>query len=164
MGSPDLGAAAVTSSSRLRTALAGALLAAGVLTTGAVAAGATTTATTAATTAPAGTEATAGAGPSRAAEAERDQRKADRRADRDQRRADRAAEQDQRKADRPRAGAAGEGARTARVTGPAFVCDPALSHGQNVSAYARSLPKGPGRGRLVSQAARSDCGKPAGDD
>ncbi len=50
-------------------------------------------------------------------------------------------------------------ARKASPAGPAFVCDPALSHGQNVSAYARSLPKGPGRGRLVSQAARSDCGK-----
>ncbi len=57
---------------------------------------------------------------------------------------------------------AARSARKAAPTGPAFVCDPALSHGQNVSAYARSLPKGPGRGRLVSQAARSDCGKPAG--
>jgi len=42
---------------------------------------------------------------------------------------------------------------------PAFVCDPAKNHGQNVSAYARSLPKGPGRGALVSAAAQSDCGK-----
>lgn len=40
-----------------------------------------------------------------------------------------------------------------------FTCDPSKNHGQNVSAYARSLPKGPGRGALVSQAAKSDCGK-----
>jgi len=42
---------------------------------------------------------------------------------------------------------------------PAAGCDPNLSHGQNVSAYARSLPKGPGRGALVSAFAQSDCGK-----
>ena len=40
-----------------------------------------------------------------------------------------------------------------------FVCDPTKTHGQNVSAYVHSLPKGPGRGALVSQAAKSDCGK-----
>jgi len=44
-----------------------------------------------------------------------------------------------------------------------FVCDDSKTHGQNVSAYARSLPRGPGRGELVSEAARSDCGKKAGD-
>jgi hypothetical protein len=42
-----------------------------------------------------------------------------------------------------------------------FTCDPTKTHGQNVSAYVHSLPKGPGRGALVSQAAKSDCGKPA---
>lgn len=40
-----------------------------------------------------------------------------------------------------------------------FSCNPSLNHGQNVSNYAQSLPKGPGRGRQVSQAAQSDCGK-----
>jgi hypothetical protein len=44
-----------------------------------------------------------------------------------------------------------------------FVCDDSKNHGQNVSAYARSLPKGPGRGEKVSAAAQSDCGKQAGD-
>lgn len=44
-----------------------------------------------------------------------------------------------------------------------FTCDPANNHGQNVSAYARSLPKGPGRGAAVSEAARSDCGKGAAE-
>lgn len=44
-----------------------------------------------------------------------------------------------------------------------FSCDPSLNHGQNVSAYARSLPKGPGRGQQVSAAAQSDCGKDAGE-
>lgn len=44
-----------------------------------------------------------------------------------------------------------------------FTCDPSKNHGQNVSAYVHSLPKGPGRGQLVSQAAKSDCGKKAGD-
>lgn len=34
------------------------------------------------------------------------------------------------------------------------------THGQNVSAYARSLPEGPGRGRLLSAAARTECGRP----
>lgn len=42
-----------------------------------------------------------------------------------------------------------------------FVCDDSKNHGQNVSAYARSLPKGPGRGPLVSAVAKSDCGKTA---
>jgi len=41
----------------------------------------------------------------------------------------------------------------------AFSCDPSKNHGQNVSAYARSLPKGAGRGALVSEVAKSDCGK-----
>ncbi len=74
---------------------------------------------------------------------------------------------DERTAQRDAAKAARRAAKAERrqaPTGPAFVCDPALSHGQNVSAYARSLPKGPGRGRLVSQAARSDCGKTAAPD
>src|SRR5687768_4039822 len=31
-----------------------------------------------------------------------------------------------------------------------FTCKPELNHGQNVSAYAKSLPKGPGRGEKVS--------------
>ena len=44
-----------------------------------------------------------------------------------------------------------------------FSCDPSKNHGQNVSAYAKSLPKGPGRGQQVSQVAKSDCGKPAGE-
>ena len=42
-----------------------------------------------------------------------------------------------------------------------FACNPSKTHGQNISAYVHSLPKGPGRGALVSQAAKSDCGKPA---
>ena len=42
-----------------------------------------------------------------------------------------------------------------------FVCDDTKNHGQNVSAFARSLPKGPGRGQLVSAVAKSDCGKSA---
>ena len=97
--------------------------------------------------------------------------------------AQRKADQAQRKADQvgrkagpagkrgPADGGVGEGAgkagppdRKAAAAGPEFVCDPTLNHGQNVSAYARSLPKGPGRGRLVSQAARSDCGKTTTDD
>ena len=45
-----------------------------------------------------------------------------------------------------------------------FTCDPTKNHGQNVSAYVHSLPKGPGRGELVSQVAQSDCGKKAGSD
>lgn len=40
-----------------------------------------------------------------------------------------------------------------------FTCDPTKSHGENVSAYVHSLPKGPGRGRQVSEVAKSDCGK-----
>lgn len=40
-----------------------------------------------------------------------------------------------------------------------FACDDAKNHGQNVSAFAHSLPKGPGRGQLVSAVAQSDCGK-----
>jgi hypothetical protein len=40
-----------------------------------------------------------------------------------------------------------------------FTCDPSKNHGQNVSSFARSLPKGAGRGEQVSQAAQSDCGK-----
>lgn len=42
-----------------------------------------------------------------------------------------------------------------------FTCDDSLNHGQNVSAYARSLEKGPGRGEKVSAVAQSDCGKKA---
>ena len=58
---------------------------------------------------------------------------------------------------------------TAVVTGDGaspvvtFVCDPTRNHGQNVSAYVHSLPKGKGRGALVSSAARSDCGKGGGE-
>ena len=136
---------------RPRVGFAGALVAAGLL-TGAVAAGAAT-ADPPASGPPA-------AEPSAEHEQRADQR--ERKAERQERKAERKAEQQRRKdgrrpgpADRPGAPA---------VTGPAFVCDPALSHGQNVSAYARSLPKGPGRGRLVSQAARSDCGKPTTGD
>ena len=44
-----------------------------------------------------------------------------------------------------------------------FVCDDSKNHGQNVSAYAKSLPKGPGRGEKVSAVAQSDCGKTAGE-
>ena len=74
-----------------------------------------------------------------------------------------AADDEADKAARKAARHGGQAAPGADPTGPAFVCDPALSHGRNVSAYARSLPKGPGRGRLVSQAARSACGKPSDD-
>ena len=45
-----------------------------------------------------------------------------------------------------------------------FVCDETKNHGQNVSAYAKSLEKGPGRGAKVSAVAQSDCGKSAGDE
>ena len=45
-----------------------------------------------------------------------------------------------------------------------FTCDDSLNHGQNVSAYAKSLPKGPGRGEKVSAVAQSDCGKKAGEE
>ena len=44
-----------------------------------------------------------------------------------------------------------------------FTCDETKNHGQNVSAYARSLPKGPGRGEKISAVAQSDCGKTAED-
>ena len=44
-------------------------------------------------------------------------------------------------------------------TSVTFTCDPSKSHGENVSAYAQSLPKGAGRGQQVSQVAQSDCGK-----
>lgn len=44
-----------------------------------------------------------------------------------------------------------------------FTCDPTKNHGQNVSAYVQSLPKGPGRGELISQVAQSDCGKTVED-
>lgn len=46
----------------------------------------------------------------------------------------------------------------------AFTCDPDKNHGQNVSAFVKSLEKGPGRGEQVSAVAQSDCGKKAGDD
>jgi hypothetical protein len=45
-----------------------------------------------------------------------------------------------------------------------FTCDETQNHGQNVSAYARSLPKGPGRGEKISAVAQSDCGKSAGTE
>ena len=139
----DLGAAAVPSSTptRRRLAIESTLVAVGVLGSGAVAAVAATPS------------------PSPSASPQRTAEQAERTAER---KAERKAEQARRKADR-RSGGAAKPAR-GPVTGPAFVCDPALSHGQNVSAYARSLPKGPGRGRLVSQAARSDCGRTAADD
>jgi len=41
----------------------------------------------------------------------------------------------------------------------AFTCDPTKNHGQNVSAYGKTLAKGPGRGQQISAAAKSDCGK-----
>ena len=79
-------------------------------------------------------------------------------ADRAAAKADRAEAKARAKADR----AAAKGQRSAAGTPVPVVepsCDPDLNHGQNVSAYARSLPKGPGRGRQVSQFARSACGK-----
>jgi hypothetical protein len=39
-------------------------------------------------------------------------------------------------------------------------CDEARTHGEYVSSVARSTPGGPGKGAVVSEAARSDCGKP----
>jgi hypothetical protein len=80
-----------------------------------------------------------------------------------QRTAEQAARKAQRKADQKarKAGGAADPGRPAAVPEVAFTCDPTKSHGQNVSAYARSLALGPGRGRQVSQVARSDCGKPA---
>lgn len=42
-------------------------------------------------------------------------------------------------------------------------CDEARNHGEYVSSVARSTPGGPGRGALVSAAARSDCGKPTAE-
>jgi hypothetical protein len=138
----DLGAAAMSPvPTRRRLALAGVLVALGVLGGGAVAAGASTPS-------PAATSDDAAEGRAQTP-ADKAERKASDRAER------KASDEAERKA--------AKAARRAHPTGPAFVCDPALSHGQNVSAYARSLPKGPGRGRLVSQAARSDCGKPSGD-
>ena len=97
--------------------------------------------------------------------AERDAAKAARKAERDAAKAARKAGRDAakaaRRAERPSGPASTSGPGAGPIpSGPAFVCDPALTHGQNVSAYARSLPKGPGRGRLVSAAARSDCGRP----
>ena len=132
MRAPDTGAPAVIPSSRARRRrrLAAVLVAAGVLASGAVAA----VAATPGPSAPSVVEQTRDEGA-----AEREQR------------AERSAEREHRRS--------GGSARPPAPSGPEFVCDPALSHGQNVSAYARSLPKGPGRGRLVSQAARSDCGK-----
>ena len=62
-----------------------------------------------------------------------------------------------------KAQAAGSGKKKDRVAAVPFTCDPSKSHGQNVSAYVHSLPKGPGRGRLVSEVASSDCGKSAGE-
>ena len=45
-----------------------------------------------------------------------------------------------------------------------FTCDDTKNHGQNVSAYAKGLPKGPGRGEKVSAVAQSDCGKKSGEE
>ena len=45
-----------------------------------------------------------------------------------------------------------------------FTCDPDKNHGQNVSTFAKSLEKGPGRGEQISAVAQSDCGKKAGDE
>ncbi len=56
-----------------------------------------------------------------------------------------------------------ESQRGAQAPAAPFVCDPTKTHGQNISAYVHSLPKGPGRGALVSQAAKSDCGKDVED-
>lgn len=55
-------------------------------------------------------------------------------------------------------------AKTPPVLPSDFTCDETVNHGQNVSTYARSLPKGPGRGEKVSAVAQSDCGKTAGDE
>lgn len=55
-------------------------------------------------------------------------------------------------------------ARRAGAAAAPFVCDPSKTHGENVSAYVHTLPKGPGRGALVSAVAQSDCGKSVGDD
>ena len=60
-----------------------------------------------------------------------------------------------------------EDADTPKVPRPLpsdFTCDDTKNHGQNVSAYAKSLPKGPGRGEKVSAVAQSDCGKTAGEE
>lgn len=38
-------------------------------------------------------------------------------------------------------------------------CEDARTHGEYVSSVARSTPGGPGKGAIVSAAARSDCGK-----
>ena len=134
----------MTSTARRRLAVAG-LLVAGLLAGGAVAAGA-------ATPGPSPSAERSGPAADEERTAERDAAKAARRAAKADRRAAKAERKAERKAGRT------------TPTGPAFVCDPTLNHGQNVSAYARSLPKGPGRGRLVSQAARSDCGKAPGTD
>jgi hypothetical protein len=40
-------------------------------------------------------------------------------------------------------------------------CDDARNHGEYVSSVARSTLGGPGKGAIVSEAARGDCGKPA---
>jgi ATPase subunit of ABC transporter with duplicated ATPase domains len=151
-------------------ALAGALVVAGVL-TGAAAAGAATadpspsSAATRGPSASASQERPEAPEQHRKAERKADQRerKAERKADQRERKAERRAQRQQRKAERL-PGPAADRPPAPAVTGPAFVCDPARGHGQNVSAFARSLPKGPGRGRLVSQAARSDCGKPTPGD
>ena len=43
-------------------------------------------------------------------------------------------------------------------------CTSAANHGQFVSGVARATPPGPGHGAVVSDAARSDCGRNGGDD
>jgi hypothetical protein len=41
-------------------------------------------------------------------------------------------------------------------------CEDAKNHGEYVSSIARTTPKGEDRGRIVSEAAKSDCGKSDG--
>ena len=65
----------------------------------------------------------------------------------------------ERRSDKAQAATSGKKDRVAAVP---FTCDPSKSHGENVSAYVHSLPQGPGRGRLVSEVAQSDCGKTSG--
>ena len=62
--------------------------------------------------------------------------------------------------DTPTATTAPKPAKTP-VTPVTFTCDATKNHGQNVSAYGKTVAKGPGRGRQISAAAKSDCGKKA---
>ncbi len=69
------------------------------------------------------------------------------------------------RSDKAKAATAGKTAgKKEAVTAVPFTCDPTKSHGENVSAYVHSLPQGPGRGRLVSEVAKSDCGKDVEDE